>query len=88
MPQPTGTVLGFTQSIYMQVFAKSVASIVVDRASFYGSTQPTYKGYLVFGFLTILFETSQPEDRSSIDRDASTYSEMSGFGDPSYRRTK
>ena len=33
---------------------------------------------IVLGFLAILFEKSQPGDR--------TYSEASGFGDPSYRR--
>ena len=35
---------------------------------------------IVFGFLTILFEKSQPGDRA--------YSEMSGFGNPSYNKTK
>ena len=35
---------------------------------------------VVLGFLAILFEKSQPGDR--------TYSEASGFGDPSYRRIK
>ena len=35
-------------------------------------------GYSVFGFLTILFEKSQPGEQA--------YSEMLGFGDPSYSK--
>ena len=37
-----GLALGFTVSIYKPVLLKSAATIVVDRNSFYRSTQPTY----------------------------------------------
>ena len=37
-----GLELDFTVSIYKPALLKSVATIVVDRNSFYRSTQPTY----------------------------------------------
>ena len=42
MPDLQGVGLGFTVSIYKPVLLKSAATIVVDRNSFYRSTQPTH----------------------------------------------
>ena len=52
----------------------------MEARSFLGERDAGYRAIQFFGFFTILFEKVQPEDH--------TYSEMSGFGDPSYRKTK